>query len=156
MSDSGGDALTLEIVREFDATPEKLFELFGSEEHLVHWWTPREQGHYFTTPYCKVDFRKGGRWRMCLLSPTGSEYWQGGSYTLLDPPSRLEFTFQWDEKEGQPDNEMQVSIRFDGLPGGRTRMTFRQWPFLEASQRDGHNGSWTAVFDALKSYVTAN
>ena len=152
---SGSDGLVLEIVREFDAAPEELYPLFGDEKHLVNWWAPAENGSYFSTPHCEVDFRVGGRWRMCLLSPSGSENWQGGSYRLLEPPHRLEFSFQWDEKEGQPDNEMHVSIRLEELPGGRTWMHFRQQPFFSAAQRDGHFGGWSDVFDKLESYIAA-
>ncbi|MEZ5337770.1 MAG: SRPBCC domain-containing protein [bacterium] len=143
----------LEIVREFDAPPAELFALFASEEHLRQWWTPREDGHFFTTPHCQVDFREGGRWRMCLLSPAGVEYWQGGAYSLVEPPRRLEFSFRWDPLEGQPDNEMHVSIHLTELPGGRTRMDFRQSPFPSMLQREGHRGGWTAVFDHLALYL---
>jgi uncharacterized protein YndB with AHSA1/START domain len=53
--------------RIFDAPRELVFRAYSEPEHLVRWWGPKG----WTLPVCKVDFRPGGVWHFCMLSPDG-------------------------------------------------------------------------------------
>jgi uncharacterized protein YndB with AHSA1/START domain len=154
-SDTGqpGTELALEIVREFDAPRELLFTMFSRPEHMVKWWGPRENGEDFTTPSCNMEFMEGGRYRINIVSSSGESYWISGQYQRITKPSHLAFTFAWDPHPTQPDNEMLVTVDFEELPGERSKMSFRQSPFYDTEQRDGHTGGWSDVFDRLAIYL---
>ena len=147
-----GAELALQIVREFDAPRELVFSMFSRPEHIVQWWGPRENGLDFSTPSVNLEFREGARYRINIVSPSGESYWISGEYRRIDMPSHITFTFTWDPHPTQPDNEMLVSVDFEELPGSRTRMSFRQSPFNDVKQRDGHVFGWSGCFDRLAIY----
>jgi uncharacterized protein YndB with AHSA1/START domain len=67
------------------------------------------------------------------------------------PPSRLAFTFAWEE-QGERGLETLVTITLAD-EGGRTRLTFRQTPFQSATERDGHGYGWGSTFDRLEEFL---
>ena len=77
----------------------------------------------------------------------GRELWQHGVFREVVPPSRLSFTFVWEE-QGERGLETLVTISFAD-EGGRTRLTLRQTPFHSIAERDGHGGGWSSSFDRL-------
>ncbi|MEC5387424.1 SRPBCC domain-containing protein [Uliginosibacterium sp. H3] len=141
----------LRITRFFDAPRELVFEVWSKAEHQVHWMGPTD----FTVPSCEIDFRVGGRYRTCIVEPTGVEYWIRGEYREIVAPARLVFTFAWEE-EGERGMETLVTLQFfdegDGTRS-RTRMEFLQTPFQSLAERDGHDTGWTQCFERLRAYV---
>jgi uncharacterized protein YndB with AHSA1/START domain len=132
----------LEIEHVFDAPRELVFDLWRDPSHVVRWWGPR--GYRLT--HCAMDFRVGGAWRFRQSGPR--ENWISGTYREIVPPSRLAFTYI-NERDG---HEMLVTLDFE--PQGRqTRMRFRQAPFMNVRERDGHNGGWTSTFGMLDEYI---
>ncbi len=143
------ETLSLTVTRLFDAPRDLVWACFTRHDMLMAWWGPVPH------PACVVDMdiRVGGRWRNCLQSPDGSEtLWQNGVYTEVTPPSRLVFTFRWEDGEGGDSNE--VTIDFDDL-GDKTRLTLTQTPFGTVTSRDGHGFGWNSSFDRLADYLTA-
>lgn len=136
------------VTREFAAPRGLVFEAWSAAEHQVEWLGPKD----FTVESCQVDFRVGGQYRACIRSPEGKDYWMRGTYREIVPPERLVFTFAWEEP-GERGLETLVTIDFDALAAGRTRMTFRQAPFQSLSERDGHTTGWTECFDRLEAFV---
>ena len=84
---------------------------------------------------------------------TGGELWHGGLFREVVKPERLVFTFKWDE-EGERGEENLVTITF-AEEGGKTRMTFRQTPFISLDERDGHTDGWSSTFDRLDEALVA-
>ena len=79
----------LEMVELFDATPERVFKAWTNKKDFVSWYGPEG----FTVPFCEMDVRVGGKWRACIKSPQGDEYWMQGKYIEITSPSRLVFTY---------------------------------------------------------------
>jgi uncharacterized protein YndB with AHSA1/START domain len=98
------DTLTLvlpsdrEIVmtRTFNAPRELVFEAHSSCEHLSRWWGRTGS----TLPFCKIDFRPGGAWRMVERHADGSEYGFRGEYREIVRPERIVWTFEFEEYPG--------------------------------------------------------
>ncbi|MCM5679591.1 SRPBCC domain-containing protein [Schlegelella sp. S2-27] len=148
---AGGIALVM--TRVLEAPRELVFRLWASPEHLARWWGPRDdEGRDFTAPSVELDFRPGGRYRICIRSPQGREYWHGGVYQEIIEPERLSFTFQWEE-EGAPVTLVEVSLAEHGA--GQTLLTFRQSGFENEASRDGHEGGWSECMDRLGAYAPA-
>ena len=134
----------LEITRVFDAPRELVFRLWSSPEHILRWWGP--ETCWLET--VEMDFREGGAWHFWMRNGSGLNHHISGSYRLIEPPSRLSFTYI-NTYDG---HEMDVDLQFADL-GERTEMRFRQAPFLNLEERDGHEEGWSSTFDLLTFYI---
>jgi uncharacterized protein YndB with AHSA1/START domain len=138
----------LVLTRLINAPREIVFAAFTDPKHVRNWWGPKD----YPATHVEIDARAGGRWRNCLTSVAdGRELWQHGVFREVTPPSRLVFTFVWEE-EGERGLETLVTITFAD-EGGRTRLKFRQAPFQSIAERDGHGGGWSSSFDRLDAFL---
>jgi len=145
----------LTITRIFDAPRELVWQMWTNPAHARHWWGPR---HHPATKIEALDVRVGGTWRIRLTGvESGRELWHGGVFHEVKKPERMVFTFKWDE-DGERGEENLVTISFteEGHKGSKkTRMTFRQEPFVSVEERDGHTEGWNSVFDRLADVLAA-
>jgi uncharacterized protein YndB with AHSA1/START domain len=134
----------LAIERVIPASPEDLFELWTDPTEMVKWWAP--EGYD-----CSVDcleLTPAGRWRILMWKPGSDRVALGGVYRVIDPPERLSFTWAWEDSEGAPGHETEVSVSFHAVPGG-TRLVLTQQTFDSTQTRDRHRLGWSAAFDRL-------
>ena len=116
------DALTMTLDAEFDAPPERVWQLWADPRQLERWWGPPTYPATFT----KHDLAPGGRVEYHMTGPDGDQargYWEVDE---VEPPSRLVFRDGFANDDGTPNtalpmNEARVSIAAIG--GGRTRMS---------------------------------
>ena len=113
---------TLTIERTYAAPPERVFDAFTSEEVMRRWW---HAGHDWETPEARVDLRIGGEVRVLMRDPhEDTEYGGGGVYTEIEPPSRLAFTWIWDDDRDQVEQliviDFEPSRRRDRRSASRT------------------------------------
>jgi uncharacterized protein YndB with AHSA1/START domain len=127
------DALTLTLVAEFDASPERVWAVWEDPRKLERWWGPPTYPATFT----RHEFEVGGESRYFMTGPAGDTphgWWRIDS---LDPPHRLEFAngFAGDDGEPAPDVEpMAGVVTFEAADNG-TRMTV-EWRFVDAAQME--------------------
>lgn len=96
-----GRELTIERI--FDASPELMFKMWTSCEHLKHWWGPRE----WPMKECSLDFRVGGVWHFCLRGPNeGDESWGKAVYKEIDKPGKIVYQDNFSDKDGNINEEM--------------------------------------------------
>jgi uncharacterized protein YndB with AHSA1/START domain len=141
------DRLELVITRVLDAPPVLVYKVWTNPEHMARWIGPEG----FTAPSVKLDVREGGHYRARIRSAEGKDYWFRGTYREVVENRRLVFTFAWEE-DGERGEENLVTVTL-AEEGGKTRMTFRQVPFLSVEERDGHEGGWSEALDKLGDYV---
>ena len=132
------------LSRSFDAPPELVFRLWADPAHRVRWWGPSGMA----ASRCEVDFRVGGAWRVTMQAQNGFEHPVHGVFTEIEAPRRLCFTYI-NEADG---HEMLVEMDFEP-EGDGTRMHFRQAPFLDTGERDGHGYGWTSTLSILATYA---
>ena len=115
------DGETLQIERTFQAPAEAVFDAWTSEEVMRRWFHAE---HDWETPDAQVDLRLGGAVRVVMRNPhDGVEYGGGGTYTEIDPPTRLAFTWIWDDDE---DRQTMIELDFEENDGTTTvRLTRR-------------------------------
>ena len=106
---------TILIRRTFDAPRRLVFEAATQPAHLAHWWGPRGS----TVADCTVDLRPGGKWRIVLRMPDGSEHGFGGTYREIVQNERIVATFRYD---GFPDAEAVETTTFEEK-AGKTLLT---------------------------------
>jgi len=136
--------LILEIDRMFDAPRELVWRLWRDPEHMVRWHGP--EGYWLLE--CDLDFRVGGKWRRCMSNGPGHRHFIRGEYLEIEEPRRLSFTYI-NEYDG-----FETVVTMDFLDeGGKTRMLFRQTPFINQAERDGHGWGWNSGFDCFARYL---
>ncbi len=129
------DALTMTLTAEFDAPPERVWQLWADPRQLERWWGPPTWPATFT----RHALAPGSRVEYHMTGPTGDQphgYWD---VLEADPPRRLVFRDGFAHDDGTPDddfprNEGRVTI--DPIGAGRTRMSIEsRFPSVEAMQQ---------------------
>lgn len=135
------------IVRAFSAPVPLVFRMWEDPEHRARWWAPKA----FRCTHLKQDFRVGGDWRACIVSPATGESWQGGVFREIERDRRIVFTFAWD---GGPSAGLEtlVTVTF-AERNGMTVQTFHQTPFLNVERRDAHVVGWSQLLDREQAYA---
>jgi uncharacterized protein YndB with AHSA1/START domain len=138
----------LTIERIFDAPAELVFAMWSDPQHFAAWMGPEG----FTCPIVEIDFRVGGAYRALIVSSEAGENWFGGQYRVIEPHSRLAFTFTWANDGPSAGVETLITLTFQERDG-KTIQTFRQSPFLDEARRDSHREGWASAFGKLARHV---
>lgn len=114
-------ALTLTLVAEFDATPERVWDVWADARKLERWWAPPPLRATFT----RHDFVPGGQSRYHLVGPDGSEPRGWWRIDALDRPHRIDFANGLAGDDGEPTpgvDPIPGYVTFEAIDHG-TRMT---------------------------------
>ena len=103
-----------DITREFDAPVEALFRAHADPELFAQWIGPDKE----RTTTTEWDFRSGGAYRFVQKDAEGEYAFRGVFHTIREN----ELIIQTFEFEGWPDEVSMDTIRFESLPGGRSRL----------------------------------
>lgn len=141
---AASDTRALRLERLIAAPPDRVFGFWTEPDLLVQWWGPDG----YDVPVRALDLRPGGRWRTTMRSPEGNQLHVSGRYRMIDKPRRLVFTWAWDQENGSPGHETEVTVTFDAAPGG-TRLELAQQTFQSREIRDSHGKGWSSSFDCL-------
>lgn len=133
------------IQRTFAAPPSEVFAAWTSPEMLRRWYPP---GRDWDTPVAEVDLRVGGKLRIVMRSPAGESFGGGGEYQEVTPPSRLVFTWAWDQPE-IGDGIQLVEIDFTAEPDGSTTVVLTNRGLIDERARNSHRDGWEGSFDNL-------
>jgi uncharacterized protein YndB with AHSA1/START domain len=118
------------LSRELDAPRELVWEAYTDARHLPHWFGPNG----FTLTLHFMDVRPGGMSRYTMHGPDGTDYPNRQVYQEVERPERLVY-LHGEDVDDDP-GAFHVTVRFDDLGGGRTRVTQRML-FATAAQRAG-------------------
>jgi uncharacterized protein YndB with AHSA1/START domain len=140
---------TLNLERTFRAPPDAVFDAWTSEEVMRRWFYGRSD---LEAPEAEVDLRLGGAVRVVMRNPeSGEEHGGGGRYTEIDRPTRLAFTWSWDED----DRETLIEIDFEE-DGGATRVSFTHSNLRDKESARNHEEGWKTCFDNLDRALSAS
>ena len=146
MSDT--DTRTLSIQRTFQAPAEAVFDAWTSEEVLRRWWRTKPA---WETSEAVVDLRVGGAVRVVMHDPEkGVDHGGGGHYTEIERPTRLAFTWTWDNDA----RETRIELDFEETDGVTTVRFSHSGLWDEESVRS-HEYGWRGVFDSLERTLAA-
>ena len=129
------EALTMTAEAEFDASAERVWQLWADPRQLERWWGPPAYPATFT----RHDLAPGSRAEYYMTGPTGDQprgYWD---ILETDPPRSLVFLDGFSNDDGTandavPRNEGRVTI--EGIGEGRTRMSIEfHFPSSEAMEQ---------------------
>lgn len=140
--------LSLEMTRVLPAAPSLVFEFLSDASRLARWWGPRG----FRVASLEFDPRAGESYRIEMQPPEGEAFVLAGTFREVDPPSRLAYTFRWEDPD--PDDvENVVDLSFRAL-GESTEVGFTQGPFKTDARLELHRDGWTDSFDKLEALLS--
>ena len=121
--DKDYESLSLVVVAEFEASIERVWQLWADPRKLERWWGPPEWPARFN----KHDLAVGGEATYFMTGPEGRQSNGWWRVTAVDPPRSLEFTDGFADRDGAPIPDgatIAAQIRL-GERDGRTRMELR-------------------------------
>jgi uncharacterized protein YndB with AHSA1/START domain len=140
MTERLGHAVRIE--RTFAATAEDVFDAWTSPEVMRRWFHPAPD---WETPEAEVDLRVGGRVRVVMRKPDGTEAEAHGEFTLIDRPHRLGMTWTFDD---EPSNEQLIELSFSESEGSTTVLLVNTGISTDA-RRDAQDWGWRGCLEQL-------
>jgi uncharacterized protein YndB with AHSA1/START domain len=116
------DARTLGIDAEFDATPERVWQLWADPRQLERWWGPPMWPATFTTH----ALTPGGQMGYHMTGPDGERSHGWWEIVSVEPPNRITFIDGFGNPDGSRNDKLpvtQAEVRILDIGGGRTRMS---------------------------------
>ena len=141
MTEDSGHVVRIE--RTFTASAEDVFDAWTSPEVMRRWFHPARD---WDTPEAEVDLRAGGKVRVVMRRPDGTEVEAQGEYTLIDRPRRLVMTWTFDD---DPSNEQLIELSFSESEGS-TRVLMVNSGISTDERRDAQDWGWHGCFDELE------
>lgn len=145
--DGRPSGLVLELQCVLDAPRERIFATLTQPSELAKWWGP----HGFTTPEIELVLSVGGGYRFTMQPPEGDLFHLSGEFLEIDPPSRLVYTFRWEEPDPD-DRETVVVLSLDAVGDG-TEVSLSQGEFATEPRLALHRSGWTESFEKLRELM---
>jgi uncharacterized protein YndB with AHSA1/START domain len=139
---------TLRIERTIAAPREKVFEAWTRAEAMTRWFAPG-------THTCRVhalEARAGGAYRVEMRDPEGKSSFVAGVYREITAPSRLVFTWAWEQSPDRGETLVTVELHDEG---GGTRLVLTHERFPNTEVRDRHDMGWTGCLANLVEMFAA-
>jgi uncharacterized protein YndB with AHSA1/START domain len=128
-------ALTMTLEAEFDASTERVWQLWADPRQLEQWWGPPTYPATFT----RYDLASGSRVTYHMTGPDGDQprgYWD---IVEVDAPHRLVFRDGFANADGTPNTDLPVGearVTIEAIGDGRTRMAIESiFPSAEAMEQ---------------------
>jgi uncharacterized protein YndB with AHSA1/START domain len=129
------DALTMTLDAEFEASADRVWQLWADPRQLERWWGPPTYPATFT----KHALAPGSRVEYHMTGPEGDQ--PKGFWDILeaDAPHRLLVRDGFANDDGSPNEEMptgEMEVRIEETGDGRTRMSIEsRFPSREAMEQ---------------------
>ena len=128
-------ALTMTLDAEFDASVDRVWQLWADPRQLERWWGPPTYPATFT----KHDLTPGSRVEYHMTGPEGDQpkgYWD---IVEADAPRRLVYRDGFRNDDGSPNTDFPVTegvVTIEEVETGRTRMSIKSiYPSTEAMEQ---------------------
>jgi uncharacterized protein YndB with AHSA1/START domain len=120
--DKDTKALTLTLTAEFDASVERVWQVWEDPRQLERWWGPPT----YPATFVDHDFTPSGRVTYYMTGPEGDQHGAWWRMISVDGPHRLEFEDGFADDAGNPNPDMpttKTQVTLSERAGGGTRMT---------------------------------
>jgi len=129
------ERLTMTLAAEFDASPERVWQLWADPRQLERWWGPPT----YPATVTAHDLVPGGRVDYRLTGPQGDGprgYWE---VLAADPPRHLAFRDLFANPDGSRDDDLpetSAEVTIEPIGDGRSRMSIEnRFPSTEALEQ---------------------
>jgi uncharacterized protein YndB with AHSA1/START domain len=114
-------SLTMTLEAEFEASPERVWQLWADPRQLEQWWGPPGYPATFT----KHGLEPGARAEYHMTGPEQDKHHGYWEVVEVDAPHRLVFRDGFANADGTPNTDMPLgmaNVRIEAVGQGRTRM----------------------------------
>jgi uncharacterized protein YndB with AHSA1/START domain len=128
------DALTLTLVAQLDADPDRVWEVWEDPRKLERWWGPPT----FPATFTRHEFRVGGESRYFMTGPAGETPRGWWRIDAIDKPHRLEFANGLAGEDGEPMPGVEPAagqVTFLDADGGTRMTTVTRFTDVEQMQK---------------------
>jgi uncharacterized protein YndB with AHSA1/START domain len=132
----------IRIERTFVAPAEEVFDAWTSPGVMRRWLHCQPD---WDTPVAEVDLWVGGKIRVVMRRPDGTEVQAQGIFTLIDRPNRLVMTWTFDD---DPSNEQLLELSFTESEGATTVLLVNSRISTD-ERRDEQAAGWQGCLDEL-------
>ena len=139
--------VVLMMTKVFQADPETLFDAWTKPSWMKQWFHGLGD---WTTPVAEADLKVGGAWKVEMKKPDGKIYPHFGKYKIIQRPDKLAFTWHPYKDESY---ETLVTLRFKGLPHGKTELTLTHEGLRKDKDRAEHNAGWNECLTSLGDFI---
>ena len=143
---SAGDAersIYLTLHRTIDAPVEAVYGAWTEPEMLRRWMAPGNA----QVVRAVAEVAVGGTFLVEMQGADGRRWLTRGLYREVVPHRRLVHTWCWEGSE----IETLVTVEFESVSPGRTRLTLTHARFAEDESRDEHVRGWTGCLARLEA-----
>lgn len=149
------------LTRIFDAPREIVWKAWTDPKYVMQWWGPKG----FTTPFCEIDFRVGGKFLCCMRSPDGWEGWNGGEYHEIIPFEKIVYSMYFADSKGNKVEAAELGIEhealddahdvviFEDLGNGQTKITLIGNESMESARESGQLEGWNQIVEKFAAIV---
>jgi uncharacterized protein YndB with AHSA1/START domain len=127
--------LTLTLTAEFDASPERVWQLWADPRQLERWWGPPTYPATFT----RHDLAAGSHVEYHMTGPTGDQPHGFWDIVEVDPPRRLVYVDGFANADGTPNDEFprnEGRVTIEPIDARRTRMSIQStFPSTKAMEQ---------------------
>jgi uncharacterized protein YndB with AHSA1/START domain len=129
------DALTMTITAEFDASAERVWQLWADPRQLERWWGPPTYPATFTAH----NLAPGSRVEYHMTGPEGDQsrgYWD---ILEVEAPRRMVFRDGFANDDGTPNTDLPgttARVTIESIDAGRSRMSIEnRFPTAQAMEQ---------------------
>lgn len=87
---------TIYVKREFNAELPLVWDAWTTAELLDQWWAPEP----YKNKTKSLDFREGGRWLYCMVSPENEVHWCVADYSKINAPKSFSYADAFSDENG--------------------------------------------------------
>jgi uncharacterized protein YndB with AHSA1/START domain len=128
------------------ATPERLFRAWTDPNELARWW--RMEGDGWAFAGASLDVRVGGAFRLSMTGPDGKAHVAIGEYQEVRRPTRLAFTWEWEDLNARVGDTL-VTVELNDIGDGLTEVVLTHERFSDAARVAGHEKGWAQLLRLL-------
>jgi len=146
-------ATSVRVQRRFAAPRERVFDAWTDPEVLREWWSAMPT---MSPGEIDVDLRRGGRYRMQMVTDEGEVHTVVGEYTEVDRPARIAYTWTWESNEDAMSGSANTLVEVDFAPDGDgTLVTLTHSGFGNAQIAGMHEQGWNGTLEQLAQHLGA-
>ncbi len=136
------------IERTFPAQADRVFDAWTNPEVMRRWF---HCGADWETPVAEVDLRVGGKVRVVMRRPDGTEGGAEGEFTLIERPRRLAMTWTFSDDRS---NKQLIVLTFSESNGATTVLMVNSGISTD-ERRGGQEWGWRGCLDQLERMLAA-
>lgn len=143
MTDTATSPTTLVVRRTVNAPRDRVFAAWTNPDIMRTILSPEG----VTIGALTVDARVGGAYNIEMMTPKGPMTVRG-VYQEFAVPTRVAYTWKWDEDDAADEHESLVTVEF-GDKDAQTEVVLTHERLRNEASRDGHTHGWNSILDKL-------